>query len=121
METITLFLTPEFDTIRDEMGYDENDDFDAYDILFQQGYDGEMIEVEENEIFEIPEGYIATIQATDTNDEFLYTRRGRRRFRERRFPNRNITRRTYIDMMPPRTFSGKSTTNQATSPFNYLR
>ena len=44
METITLFLTPEFDTIRDEMGYDENDDFDAYDILFQQGYDGEMIE-----------------------------------------------------------------------------
>ena len=42
METITLFLTPEFDTIRDEMGYDENDDFDAYDILFQQGYDGEM-------------------------------------------------------------------------------
>ena len=31
------------------MGYDENDDFDAYDILFQQGYDGEMIEVEENE------------------------------------------------------------------------
>ena len=69
METITLFLTPEFDTIRDEMGYDENDDFDAYDILFQQGYDGEMIEVEENEIFEIPEGYIATIQATDSNDE----------------------------------------------------
>ena len=56
METITLFLTPEFDTIRDEMGYDENDDFDAYDILFQQGYDREMIEVEENEIFEIPEG-----------------------------------------------------------------
>lgn len=27
METITLFLTPEFDTIRDEMGYDENDEF----------------------------------------------------------------------------------------------
>ena len=29
METITLFLTPEFDTIRDEMGYDENDDFES--------------------------------------------------------------------------------------------
>ena len=29
METITLFLTPEFDTISDEMGYDENEDFDA--------------------------------------------------------------------------------------------
>ena len=52
METITLFLTPR-NSIRsgDEMGYDENDDFDAYDILFQQGYDGEMIEVEENGTF----------------------------------------------------------------------
>lgn len=32
METITLFLTPEFDTIRDEMGYDENDDFEKEDF-----------------------------------------------------------------------------------------
>lgn len=120
METITLFLTPEFDTIRDEMGYDENDDFDAYDILFQQGYDGEMIEVEENEIFEIPEGYIATIQATDTNDEFYNSTR------EKTFSRKKISKQKHyekdnIDMMPPRTFSGKSTTNQATSPFNYLR
>ena len=106
METITLFLTPEFDTIRDEMGYDENDDFDAYDILFQQGYDGEMIEVEENEIFEIPEGYIATIQATDTKKKIS---------KQKHYEKDNI------GMMPPRTFSGKSTTNQATSPCNYLR
>lgn len=38
------------------MGYDENDDFDAYDILFQQGLDGEMIEVEENEILRTQRG-----------------------------------------------------------------
>ena len=52
METITLFLTPEFDTIRDEMGYDENDDFDAYDILFQQGYDEFYILDEGEDVFE---------------------------------------------------------------------
>ena len=120
METITLFLTPEFDTIRDEMGYDENDDFDAYDILFQQGYDGEMIEVEENEIFEIPEGYIATIQATDTNDEFYILDEGEDVF-EKEDSKQKHYEKDNIDMMPPRTFSGKSTTNQATSPFNYLR
>ena len=71
METITLFLTPEFDTIRDEMGYDENDDFDAYDILFQQGYDGEMIEVEENEIFEIPDEGEDVFEKEDFQTETL--------------------------------------------------
>ena len=90
METITLFLTPEFDTIRDEMGYDENDDFDAYDILFQQGYDGEMIEVEENEIFEIPEGNIATIQATDTNDEFYILDEGEDVFEKEDFQTETL-------------------------------
>jgi len=87
METITLFLTPEFDTIRDEMGYDENDDFDAYDILFQQGYDGEMIEVEENEI---SEGYIATIQATDTNDEFYILDEGEDVFEKEDFQTETL-------------------------------
>lgn len=90
METITLFLTPEFDTIRDEMGYDENDDFDAYDILFQQGYDREMIEVEENEIFEIPEGYIATIQAMDANDEFYILDEGEDIFEKEDFQTETL-------------------------------
>ncbi len=71
MNTITLFLTPAFETIRNEMGYDENDDYDAYDILFQQGYSGEIMQVEHDEVVEIPEGYTATVQ-TDDPDEVFY-------------------------------------------------
>ena len=61
MDTILLALTPEFEMLRDEMGYDEYEDFDAYDILFQQGYDRQLIEVADDEIFEVPEGYSARI------------------------------------------------------------
>lgn len=70
MDTILLALTPEFEMLRDEMGYDEYEDFDAYDILFQQGYDRQLIEVADDEIFEVPEGYSATIQSDDPDDEF---------------------------------------------------
>ena len=45
---------------------------------------------------------------------------------EKTFSRKKISKQKHyekdnIGMMPPRTFSGKSTTNQATSPFNYLR
>lgn len=70
MDTILLSLAPEFDTIRKEMGYDEYEDFDAYDIMFQQGYDRQMIEVADGETVEIPEGYSATIEGDFPDDEF---------------------------------------------------
>lgn len=70
MDTILLSLTPEFDAIRDEMGYDEYEDFDAYDIMFQQGYDRQLIEVADGETFEVPEGYSATVEEASPDDEF---------------------------------------------------
>ncbi len=70
MDTILLSLAPEFDTIREEMGYDEYEDFDAYDIMFQQGYDRQLIEVADGETVEIPEGYSATIEGDFPDDEF---------------------------------------------------
>ncbi|HIZ26459.1 hypothetical protein [Barnesiella sp. An55] len=72
MDTILLALTPEFEMLRDDMGYDEYEDFDAYDILFQQGYDRQLIEVEDGETFEVPEGYQATIQSDDSDDTEFY-------------------------------------------------
>ncbi len=70
MDTILLALTPEFEALRDELGYDEYEDFDAYDILFQQGYDRQLIEVADGETFEVPEGYSATVQSDYPDDEF---------------------------------------------------
>ena len=56
----------------DRMGYEKYfmEQLNIEALKQDYPYDREMIEVEENEIFEIPEGYTATIQATDANDEF---------------------------------------------------
>lgn len=70
MDTILLALTPEFEALRDELGYDEYEDFDAYDIMFQQGYDRQLIEVADGETFEVPEGYSATVESETPDDEF---------------------------------------------------
>mgnify|MGYP000803169565 CR=1 FL=1 len=70
MDTILLALTPEFEMLRDELGYDEYEDFDAYDIMFQQGYDRQLIEVADGETFEVPEGYRATLESDDPDNEF---------------------------------------------------
>ena len=54
-----LFIKPTFDNIREDLGYDEFEDVDEDAIMFQQGYDGDIMEVEDGESFEIPKGYVA--------------------------------------------------------------
>ena len=49
------------DNIREDLGYDEFEDVDEDAIMFQQGYDGDIMEVEDGESFEIPKGYVASI------------------------------------------------------------
>lgn len=68
---ILLFIAPAYDALREDMGYGEFDDYDENDILYQRGYNGEILEIEDGEIFDIPEGYTAAIQNEDT-DEIYY-------------------------------------------------
>lgn len=56
-----LFIKPTLDNIREDLGYDEFEDVDEETLLFQQGYDGDVMVVEDGESFEIPEGYLASI------------------------------------------------------------
>ena len=58
-DSVSLFITPEYDAIREDLGYDEYDDYDETDVLYQQGYHGEMVEIQDGETFEIPEQYCA--------------------------------------------------------------
>ena len=64
-----LFIKPTFDNIREDLGYDEFEDVDEDAIMLQQGYDGDIMEVEDGESFEIPKGYVASI----IEDEPYYT------------------------------------------------
>ena len=56
-----ILIQPTVDNLREDLGYDDYEDVDEEALLFQQGFDGTPIEVEDGEKFEIPEGYIGSI------------------------------------------------------------
>ncbi|MEI7676668.1 MAG: hypothetical protein WCJ03_07810 [Bacteroidales bacterium] len=69
MKKLTVLIMPTFDTTRESAGYDEDEDYDSDAILFQQGYDTEAIEVEDEESFQIPEGFTGRIADEDDEDD----------------------------------------------------
>ena len=56
-----ILIQPTVDNLREDLGYDEYEDVDEEALLFQQGYEGDLITVDDGETFEIPEGYIGSI------------------------------------------------------------
>ena len=50
-----ILIKQSIDSLREDLGYDEWDDENDEGLLFKQGYDGFVIEVEDGERFEIPE------------------------------------------------------------------
>lgn len=77
MKTLQIMIMPSFDTTRESMGIEEYEDYNSDRVLFQQGYDATVIEVEDNEVFEIEDGYIGRLLSNDEeeneddeNDEF---------------------------------------------------
>jgi hypothetical protein len=69
MKTLQIMIMPSFDTTREAMGIEEYEDYDTDSILYQQGYDAEVIIVEDDEIFEIEEGYIGRIFDEDEDED----------------------------------------------------
>ena len=56
-----ILIQPTFNNLREDLGYDDYEDVDEEALLFQQGFDGTPIAVEDGEKFEIPKGYIGSI------------------------------------------------------------
>lgn len=67
-----ILIQPTIDNLREDLGYDEYDDVEEEALLFQQGYDGDLITVDDGETFEIPEGYIGNI-IEDGNTYYIET------------------------------------------------
>lgn len=61
MKTLRLLILPTFGSTRESMGIEDFEDIDSESILFQQGYDADVIEVEDNGIFRIEVGFIGSI------------------------------------------------------------
>ena len=51
MDTLTILLTPNFNETRRSLDYNEFEDFDDNEVLFQQGYDIQQMEIEPGERF----------------------------------------------------------------------
>lgn len=60
-----ILIQPTIDNLREDLGYDDYEDVDEESLLFQQGFDGTPMDVEDGEKFEIPEGYIGSIIEDD--------------------------------------------------------
>lgn len=65
-----LFLKPTIASLQNE--YEENDFTDEEqleeELLFRQGYEADVIDVEDGEEFEVPEGMCATILEDENED-----------------------------------------------------
>lgn len=57
MGTIEILLKPSYNKTISELGYGENDDYNEDNVLFQQGYNSEILEVTPSEEFTISENY----------------------------------------------------------------
>lgn len=60
-----ILIQPTIDNLRKDLGYDDYEDVDEDALLFQQGFDGTPMDVEDGEKFEIPKGYIGSIIEDD--------------------------------------------------------
>lgn len=56
-----ILVKQTIDSLREDLGYEEWEDVNTDALLFRQGYEGYVMEVEDGETFEIPEGYIGQI------------------------------------------------------------
>ena len=68
MKTLQIMIMPSFNTTRESMGIEEYEDYNSDRVLFQQGYDATVIEVEDNEVFEIEDGYIGRLLSNDEEE-----------------------------------------------------
>lgn len=63
---MNILIKQTLETLREDLGYEEWEDINEDALLFRQGYDGYVIEVEDGDSFEIPEGTEGQIMDDNT-------------------------------------------------------
>jgi hypothetical protein len=71
MKTLEILITPSYESTRDLMDFSEDDDYDGDAVLFQQGYDMDVIEVEPGDTFEIEDDCKGQISCEDTQYKLI--------------------------------------------------
>jgi hypothetical protein len=71
MKSLEILITPSYESTRDSMDFSENDDYYGDAVLFQQGYDMDVMEVEPGDTFEIEEDFGGQISCEETQYKFI--------------------------------------------------
>lgn len=71
MKPLEILITPSYESTRDSMDFSEDDDYDGDAVLYQQGYDMDVIEVEPGDDFEIEEDFGGQISCEETQYKLI--------------------------------------------------
>lgn len=71
MKTLEIIITPSYESTRDSMDFSEDDDYDGDAVLFQQGYDMDVLEVEPGNTFEIEEDSKGQVNCEETQYKII--------------------------------------------------
>jgi len=71
MKTLEILIKPSIDSTRNSMGISENEDYNSDAVLFQQGYDMDIMQVEPDDSFKISGDYEGEINCSETHYKFI--------------------------------------------------
>lgn len=71
MKTLEILIKPSFESTRNSMGYSEEEDYNSDAVLFQQGYNIDIIKVEADDNFQIEGNYEGHINCNKTQYKYV--------------------------------------------------
>ncbi len=71
MKTLEIIITPSYESTRNSMAFSEDDDYDGDAVLFQQGYDMDVMEVEPGDTFEIDDDCKGQVNCEETQYKLI--------------------------------------------------
>lgn len=71
MKPLEILITPSYESTRDSMDFSEDDDYDGDAVLFQQGYNMDVMVVEPGDEFEIEEDFGGQISCEETQYKLI--------------------------------------------------
>ncbi|MFA5297581.1 MAG: hypothetical protein WC389_05160 [Lutibacter sp.] len=71
MNTLEVLIMPNYESTRDSMGFSEDEDYNSDAVLFQQGYDMDVIQVEPGEDFKIGKKFKGQINCEETQYKLI--------------------------------------------------
>lgn len=71
MKKLEILITPSYQSTRESMGYSEDDNYNDDAVLFQQGYDMNVMLVNPGEKFKIKKDFGGQVNCEETQYKFI--------------------------------------------------